>query len=214
MVRNLSDGELHEFGGNWTAKKLAVIKEYLESYTTVLKNQPFTTIYIDAFAGSGYRATRKKSKQEPVNKQLPFGQDLAGADSQSFLDGSAKIALQVDPPFDEYVFIEKSAKRCSQLEGLATEFRQAGRTIRIINGEANVETQRLCQGQWHGRRAVLFLDPYGMQVEWATLEAIAGTKAIDLWLLFPLGIGLNRVLPKSGEVPSDWRERINTFGTL
>jgi hypothetical protein len=35
---------------------------------------------------------------------------------------------------------------------------------------------------------VLFLDPYGMQVDWTTIEAIARTKAIDLRVLFPLGI--------------------------
>ena len=33
----------------------------------------------------------------------------------------------------------------------------------------------------------LFLDPYGMQVEWATIESIAHTQAIDLWLLFSAG---------------------------
>jgi three-Cys-motif partner protein len=48
-----------------------------------------------------------------------------------------------------------------------------------------------------------------MQVEWKTIEAIAGTKAIDMWLLFPLGIGVNRLLTKSGEVPESWRKRLN-----
>jgi three-Cys-motif partner protein len=56
---------------------------------------------------------------------------------------------------------------------------------------------------------VLFLDPYGMQVEWATIEAIARTLAIDLGLLFPLGIGVNRLLTKSGEIPESWRRRLD-----
>ena len=43
----------------------------------------------------------------------------------------------------------------------------------------------MCDKDWSLHRAVLFLDPYGMQVEWATIEAVAKTKAIDLWLLFP-----------------------------
>lgn len=33
----------------------------------------------------------------------------------------------------------------------------------------------------------MFLDPYGMQVERETIDTIARTKAIDTWLLFPLG---------------------------
>ena len=45
---------------------------------------------------------------------------------------------------------------------------------------ANLEIQNLCNKDWRSRRAVLFLDPYGMQVEWKTIEAIAATKAIDL----------------------------------
>jgi three-Cys-motif partner protein len=55
----------------------------------------------------------------------------------------------------------------------------------------------------------LFLDPYGMQVEWKTIEAIASTRAIDLWLLFPLGIGVNRLLTKSGDIPDSWQKRLD-----
>jgi three-Cys-motif partner protein len=48
-----------------------------------------------------------------------------------------------------------------------------------------------------------------MQVEWTTIEAIAHTRAIDLWLLFPLGIGVNRLLTKSGDIPPSWRRRLD-----
>ncbi|MDX1417453.1 MAG: hypothetical protein R3293_24830 [Candidatus Promineifilaceae bacterium] len=47
--------QLQLFGGDWTEEKLSRIKEYLGQYTTALKNQPFRTAYIDAFAGTGYR---------------------------------------------------------------------------------------------------------------------------------------------------------------
>jgi three-Cys-motif partner protein len=40
-------------------------------------------------------------------------------------------------------------------------------------------------------RGVIFLDPYGMEVQWATVEAIAATRALDLWYFFPL-MGLYR----------------------
>lgn len=48
-----------------------------------------------------------------------------------------------------------------------------------------------------------------MQVEWKTIESIARTRAIDLWLLFPLGIGVNRLLTRSGDIPGPWRNRLN-----
>ena len=41
----------------------------------------------------------------------------------------------------------------------------------------------------------MFLDPYGMEVNWDTVEAIAATRAIDLWYFFPL-MGLYRQAPR------------------
>ena len=41
------------FGGQWTLEKLGILKRYLDAYTTVLKNQSFRLIYVDAFAGEG-----------------------------------------------------------------------------------------------------------------------------------------------------------------
>lgn len=56
---------------------------------------------------------------------------------------------------------------------------------------------------------MLFLDPYSMQVEWSTVEAVAKTRAIDLWLLFPLAVGVNRLLKTSGDIPPSWRRRLD-----
>jgi len=66
----------------------------------------------------------------------------------------------------------------------------------------------------------MFLDPFGNQVGWNSLEAIAATEAIDLWYLFPAGIGVNRQISASGDFDankassldfilgtSDWREK-------
>jgi three-Cys-motif partner protein len=83
--------------------------------------------------------------------------------------------------------------------------------VSVLEGDANVEIQRLCDKDWRFHRAVLFLDPYGMQVEWKTIEAVAATKAIDLWVLFPLGIGVNRLLTRSGDIPTAWRQRLDTL---
>ena len=87
--------------------------------------------------------------------------------------------------------------------------------ILIQRGEANEEIQYLCDKlDWRSHRAVLFLDPYGMQVDWETIEAVAKTKAIDLWVLFPLGIAVNRLLTKSGDIQKLHLKRLNRlFGT-
>jgi len=67
---------------------------------------------------------------------------------------------------------------------------------------------------WKKERAVVFLDPYGMQVEWSTIEALAATKAVDLWYLFPLGVGVARLLTHHGDIDESWQRRLDLlFGT-
>lgn len=194
----------HRFGGDWTSAKLDILEKYLRSYTTALKGTPLKKAYIDAFAGTGYRT----AADGPSGELFP---DLAAAAPQRLLDGSARLALKVSPRFDSYVFIERSPARCEGLELLKSDFPDLADDIRIVRGDANEEIQALCAKNWRRHRAVLLLDPYGMQVEWQTLEAVAATKAIDLWLLFPLGIGVNRLLTRSGEIPQSWRNRLNVL---
>jgi hypothetical protein len=181
--RTHSNGQAHRFGGHWTDQKLEVLAGYLRSYTTALQRQPtarnpFRKAYIDAFAGTGYRAPRP-DKNEQGEQGLLFP-DLADDEPQRLLDGSPRIALQVDPPFDKYIFVERDAERCVQLETLKDEFAHRRDAIDVIQGDANDVIQELSARNWRSHRAVLFLDPYGMQVEWKTIEAVAATKAIDM----------------------------------
>ncbi|WP_322488470.1 three-Cys-motif partner protein TcmP [Chloroflexus sp.] len=67
------------------------------------------------------------------------------------------------------------------------------------------------QTDWRKTRAVVFLDPYGMQVEWSLIEAIAATQAIDLWLLFPLGMAVNRLLTRDRPPPREWQQKLDRF---
>jgi three-Cys-motif partner protein len=161
-------GSRHAFGGAWTLIKLEVIKKYLNAYTTALKNKGYRLIYIDGFAGSG---------------SIDIWTGLAEDDGR--YDGSAKIAIANTPPFTDLIFIEKQHQRVKELRELAAV--HANRRIEIRRGDANGELASLCDSySWRESRAVLFLDPYGPAVEWATLQRIAATKAIDVWYLFPL----------------------------
>lgn len=59
----------HAFGGDWTDTKLAVLRNYLSAYTTALKDKPrpnfrFQKVYIDAFAGTGYRTPSRRMQME------------------------------------------------------------------------------------------------------------------------------------------------------
>lgn len=198
------------FGGGWTETKLESVRQYLVHYRIALKdkpfkNKPFITTYIDAFAGTGYRTT--SGKNEPDSLLFP--------EMDNFLDGSARIALQVEPRFHRFIFIEKDPNRFSELEKLKDEFPHLSQDISLINADANSYLKGLCRNtSWANNRAVLFLDPFGMQVTWDTIKAIAETHAIDLWLLFPLGVAVNRILTKTGRISPTWRSKLDAlFGT-
>ena len=191
------------FGGNWTEDKLDRLTAYLAAYMQAMKNQPFRKIYVDAFASTGYRATSsKKSSQE----QLLI--ELGEPEAQGFLKGSASRALDIQPGFDEYLFIEKDPKRARELENLRASHSDRSDQMQIVTADANEYLKQWCGAMdWSHNRAVLFLDPFGMQVEWSLLEAIAKTKAIDVWLLFPF-VGVNRHLTRGEPPPEEWAARI------
>ena len=81
-------------------------------------------------------------------------------------------------------------------------------------------------------RALMFLDPFGNQVNFETLKTIADTKKIDLFYLFPSWWGVVRQVSSDGKVvteaeasltrvfgTSDWRSQLtrnrqNTQGDM
>lgn len=179
-------------GSQDTEKKLGMLRQYLQQYSVALQNQGFARIYIDAFAGTG-----SKTDTHPA---LPlFGPEFAEPQDID-TPGSARVALSIEPPFHTLVLIEQDKDRFVELEGLKAEF--PARRLYLKHGEANENVRKLCERiPWHtrqgdvlGMRGVVFLDPFGMEVEWATVQAIADTEALDCWYFFPLS-GLYRNAP-------------------
>jgi len=57
----------------------------------------------------------------------------------------------------------------------------------------------------------VFLDPFGAQVDWATIQAIGQTNALDTWILFPVS-AIQRLLPrfrKPDEISAKWATRLD-----
>ena len=200
------------FGGEWTEEKLRRIGKYLRAYTTIFTKNPraatLTTIYVDAFAGTGTR-------RAPRSAGLPLLSRDEDPDAIALGKGSAAIALETDPPFDRYLFIEREKARIRDLEVLRGRFPTLASRVAIERAEANDYLRRWCTAtEWRTHRAVVFLDPYGMEVEWSTIETIAATEAIDLWLLFPLGQAVNRLLTRRQPPAGAWSDRLTAiFGT-
>ncbi|MDB5429911.1 MAG: hypothetical protein JWP35_1027 [Caulobacter sp.] len=174
----------HEFGGHWTEVKLDAISEYLNFFTSALKNRAFRLWYVDAFAGTGARTAKR------VTGGIFEGQPIGEEKVQ--LDGSAKRALAVSPPFHDFVFMEQHGGRFAALSKLKTA--NPTRNIVVTSGDGNEALRGLFSSppwshQKRGKgpqRAVVFLDPYAMSVRWNTLQLLAETGAVDVWYLFPL----------------------------
>lgn len=183
----------HRFGGTWTNEKLQVVLTYLGVYSKALEQKNLHLVYVDAFAGTGSR----EYDDEDGNTQSS--------------DGSALRALDLDPPFAEYVFIEKDPAKAAELaRNIAT---RPERNARVIVGDANEKLVEFLR-TWnrYKSRGVVFLDPFAMSVKWSALEAIAKTKSLDLWFLFPIN-AVGRTMPTNAEIPEEWLAKlISIFG--
>lgn len=188
MINRIAE-PVASYGGEWTHQKLDIVEDYLNAYTTALKNQDFCLLYIDAFAGTGYV-------------------ELQEQDARYFIRGSAARAVRInDKAFDRLIFVEKDRDRCFELENLKRE--HSGRDIQIDNSDANDFVRNL-ELDWSDWRGVLFLDPFATEVEWSTVETIASFNALDTWILFPTS-AVARMLPNSkrpDDIMAGWANRL------
>lgn len=166
----MSGERAQKFGGFWSLLKVDAVEKYLHAYATVMSKQSFDLVYIDTFAGSG---------------SFTFGEGmpLMGEDEAAqVFAGSVKRALAVSA-FKQLYFIEAKEENIASLRAIAANEPRA----EIIQGDANIKLIELCRRlDWKGRRGVVFVDPCGPETDWAMLRAIAETKALDMFWLFPL----------------------------
>lgn len=187
----------HEFGDQHTELKLSIIEKYLKFFTTALRGKFSELWYIDGFAGTGYRTIRHQAEAPNL---LSEGEP----ERVERRRGSAKIAIDVQPPFDFLVFIENKPSYVRALEELRAN--HPNRRIVVVKNDANDGLKALiAANSWRSTRAVIFLDPYGMGLDWSTLEAIAKTGAIDVWYLFSLSGFYRQATRDHGALDEDKR---------
>jgi three-Cys-motif partner protein len=179
---------VQSFGGEHTRRKLDVVSKYLAAYVTVMKKQDFRLFYVDGFAGSGASTSKAEAEKSQDPTLFP---------TADVLDGSPIRALTVEPPFDHYIFVEKSNENVRSLSGLREKF--PNRMIEVAPGDANDRLDEFCKRIAAERfdRAVVFLDPFGLSVRWQTIERLAATEKVDLWYLVPVD-GMSRQIKDDG----------------
>lgn len=216
MTSYRTDGSV----GPWAKEKLKCLEKYLEAYTTILKDQSSwckAYYYIDALAGGGTAPLRESSTRVSIKDELQLellGYSASNSDEKEYVDGSPKIALDITNPFTAYLFIDNRERRIQELEALKADYGDK-RKIRIRAGDANeILSSRIVNNpdiNWKSSRAVVFLDPFGLQIPWHTLEILASTKAIEVIVNFPVGTTLQRLLQRQGEISPARQKLLDDF---
>ena len=206
---------MNMFGGGHSEQKLDAVEAYLEFYTKSLRNK-FELHYVDAFSGCGH--------YNP-NPSSPEQESLALVRRNEWREGSALRAMKLTHRFHQYIFMEKNERLLSKLRGTIEKqgLNPDGR-VQTWPVDANEGLRNWVQsfqpnirtGNHLGRRAVCFLDPYGLQVEWETLECLCTKEGIDIWILIPSGHMISRAMPnrethKTHGFEQNWEARLDCF---
>lgn len=211
------------FGGPWSRLKLDCVESYAVAYLKVMQQQNWSLHYVDAFAGQGRQQLKLVASNSDSQSENQASFDfLDQAEDQAryeFLEGSALRALKVSNEatrgFDRFVFIEASRMAKEKLAQRAlVEWPAQAAKIQLLKDDANDAIADYVKNtNWAKTRALVFLDPFGLQVRWKTIEELAQTRACDVWYLFPIG-GVIRMLPSSGQMEPMWELKLDTlFGT-
>jgi len=156
-----------------TKGKLLFLSKYLPALNKILRskvpNRP--RYYIDLFSGPG----------KCVDK---YGR---------ICDGSPFIAIKTKPPFTNFIFVDIDESYCDALrkrsEGIPNVFVKQGDWNEIVSEVlSRMNTYDPC---------FIFLDPFGLELKWETVEKLSKKRRIDLLINFPVG-AVCRSMKKAG----------------
>lgn len=164
----------HRRGHVWTANKLDFLKEYLPAFNVVVRKYFPHSIYVDGYSGPG---------MNDINGEIR--------------EGSPLIALGTNPQFTRLYFVEKKPTIFRNLEehinriDLDTDRRDQ---VHLINDDFN-DVVRSILMKLPNHPAFFFLDPEGLELDWATVELIGRRQRADLFILISAG-GVTRCAGK------------------
>ena len=188
---------MNNFGGDWTKIKIEILVQYAMAYLEIMKSRKFYELmYFDGFAGSGFII-----KDEKVDVDITVGA------------ARRIIELSEPRPFDSYYFVELDSKNFKLLEE-NTKKAFPEKKIHTVQEDCNrkiIDMANYLRNPKHKNvRTLAYIDPCGMQVEWRSIESLRGLP-IDMWILVPTGLGVNRLLKRNGEISDAWYEKLEIF---
>ena len=169
--------------GYWSEIKLDIVRKYAQAYSNVLSKQTHIRkyLYIDAFAGAGVHISKQTGE---------------------FVPGSPLNALNVQPPFSEYHFIDLDGDKAEHLRQLAAD----APNVWVYNEDCNSVLlgkvfTRARYGDYH--RALCLLDPYALNLDWEVIQAAGQMKSVEIFLNFMvMDMNMNVLWKNPDNVPA------------
>jgi three-Cys-motif partner protein len=188
---------MNNFGGDWTKVKIEILVEYAKAYLTIMNSRRyFELMYFDGFAGSGFIVKDKKIQVETTV-------------------GAARRIIEISSPrsFNHYYFVEKDINNFKLLEA-NTKTAFPDKNIHATCDDCNKKLIDLAgflrNPVNHRIRTLAYIDPCGMQVEWRSIQNLKGLP-LDMWILVPTGLGVNRLLKRDGNISDAWLAKLEIF---
>lgn len=151
--------------GNWTEIKLEIISKYATAYSKILSKQEFIThIYIDGFCGAGEHLSKDRLR---------------------IISGSPMNALDVEPSFKEFHFIDMDSQK---IDYLKTKVGNKD-NVNYYQGDCNIILLEEIFPEItfeSYKRALCLLDPYGLHLDWDVIEKAGKSRVIELFINFPV----------------------------
>ena len=178
--------------GEWSVLKLDIIEKYGSAYTTTFENmrgQKLKKFYIDGFSGAGVHVVRQTRQQ---------------------IKGSPARALEIIPPFDWFYFIDLNKDKTAYLRKLC----EGRSNVDIVNDDANAYLRTLLSTIRYEKfnRALCVLDPYGLHLDWDIIEMAGHSRAVDMFLNFPvMDMNRNAIWRMAERATPEGIKRMNRF---
>ncbi len=178
--------------GYWSEIKLDIIKKYAVAYSVIMNKQPHINSYhyIDGFAGAGIHISRN---------------------TKEFVLGSPANALNVNPPFSQYHFIDLDGDKAELLKELG----RGNPKVNVYEGDCNeilLDKIFPLVKYENYNRALCLLDPYNIGLSWEVIDAAGQSKAIEIFLSFiVMDMNMNVLRHNPEKVDQKQIKRMNVF---
>jgi len=178
--------------GYWSEVKLDIIKKYAKAYSTIINAKPSIQrhLYIDGFAGAGVHISKR---------------------TKEYIPGSPLNALNVEPRFMEFHFIDLNGGKAEILRRLCVDYSD----VYIYEGNCNELLLKnifpLARYSDY-RRALCLLDPYGLHLNWEVIRTAGQMKSVEIFLNFPvMDMNMNVLWKNSDKVDQAQLARMDAF---